>query len=265
MQTIFRALIIMTIVCGLTGNKIAYAVITPTPQWVSFYSSNSTLDGTPLSIGAIVRAFDEVGNQCGEFVVHTLASYGFLPCYFDDPLTTVDEGVSPGGVVRFAVDGQEADPFQLPSNTTAGEIIQLDLAAMTYKYRTCIDDYERNDTQSASSELTGPEAHTFHSRTFGEDQDWVKFTAQGKHTYQIRARSFQSLGVVHPVLKLYDDKGNLLAENEMDKWGRGAEIWWWNSSEHHKTVYVQAYERNGKFGCLHYTLTLTQWNSGELR
>ena len=64
------------------------------------------------------------------------------------------------------------------------------------------------------------------------------------------------------MLRIYDADGNMLAENEMDKWNRGAEIWLWNHDE--QTLYVVAEEKNGQFGCRHYTLSVIPWSPVEI-
>lgn len=247
------------------GNPIStiYADVVPTTQWVNFYSSSSTMDGQPLPVGSVVRAYAATGEQCGEFVVHTAGYYGFLACYVDDPNTPRIEGVRAGESVRFTVDGYEAGSVSVPATISNGARIRFDLTVSTaLATNTCIDGYEPDDIKANASSTTGPEGHTFYSEKHGWDQDWSKVTALANWTYQIRARSNQPFDITHPVLRLYDTDGNLLAENEMDKWGRGAEIWWWNSGAE-QTIYIQITEKNGNYGCRHYTLEAIPWNPVE--
>lgn len=264
MRIIFKLLGIITLFWALTVGSVAYADVTPTPQWVNFYSSDSKLKGKPLPVGAVVRAYDKAGHQCGEFVVHTVGSYGFLVCYFDDPNTPIDEGIRPGENVRFTVnDKYKAGSASVGGSASSGERIQYDFNA-ALDIQSCVDSYEVDDEKATAKDITGPEAHTFNSQKESVDQDWSKFTARANYTYQIRARSFQPFDITHPALQLYDANSILLAENDLDKWNRGAEIWWWNASDKDVTVYVQTYEKNGQFGCRHYTLTIIPWSPAEM-
>ena len=264
MRIIFKLLGITTFLWALTVGSVAYADVTPTTQWVSFYSNNSKLEGKPLPVGAVVRAYDSAGNQCGEFVVHTVGSYGFLVCYFDDPNTPIDEGIRPGESAYFTVNGKyKAGSAFVGGSASSGERIRYDLDA-TLELHSCGDSYEGDDEMATAKVITGPEAHSFYSRKESWDQDWSKFTARSHYTYQIRARSFQSFDMTHPALRLYDANSTLLAENDLDKWNRGAEIWWWNPSDKDVMVYIQTYEKNGQFGCRHYTLTVIPWSPAEM-
>ena len=219
----------------------------------------------------MVRAYDHSGNQCGSFVVHTPGYYGFLACYFDDPNTPDDEGISPGEGVHFIVNDFPAGSAMIPASVNNGDRFRVDLTALSSeetKHRSCIDGYEGpagDDTQATANTITGPEAHTFYSRKRGWDRDWGTFTARAGHVYQIQARSAQSFGVTHPVLFLYDAEGNLLKQNEMDKWGRGAELWWWNDEGKDTKLYLLAEEKNGQYGCRHYTVTITTWSHAAYR
>ncbi len=82
--------------------------VTPTTQWVNFRSQNTTVYGTPVAIGAVVRAYDPGGTQCGEFVVDHVGWYGLMPCYADDPNTPGDEGAHAGETIHFTIDGMPA-------------------------------------------------------------------------------------------------------------------------------------------------------------
>jgi hypothetical protein len=104
---------------------------TPTPEWVNFYSSNSTLDGQPVPVGAVITAYDPSGVLCGRFTVTTAGSYGFMPCYLDDLNTPVDEGIRPGDVVRFKIDGFDAGQFQVPTTINNGDRFEVNLVAVS--------------------------------------------------------------------------------------------------------------------------------------
>lgn len=261
MRTIGKLVGIVTLLWTITAGTNAHASVTPSTQWINFYSPSSTMDDTPLPVGSVVRAYDMEGNQCGEFVVHAPGTYGFLACYLDDPNTAVDEGIGPGEVVRFTVDDREAGTVSVPTSIYNGFRIRFDIA-IGLVVQSCIDGYEEDNSKTTANSLTGPEAHTFYSQKRGWDQDWSKFTAKANWIYQIRARSNQPFGITHPLMRVYDENGRLLAENDMDKWGHGAEVWWWNSGVQ-ATVYIQMTEKDGQYGCRHYTLTLVPWNPDE--
>jgi len=102
----------------------------PTNEWVNYYSSNTTLDGSPIPVGAVVNAYDPDGVWCGNFIVTTQGQYGFLLVYRDDATTAgIDEGAEPGDTITFHINGHIA--LQLgPSDplwTTNGDIVEIDL------------------------------------------------------------------------------------------------------------------------------------------
>ncbi|MFH0990670.1 MAG: T9SS type A sorting domain-containing protein [bacterium] len=108
--------------------------VVPTTTWTDFYSSNTTLNGSPIQVGAVIEAFDAQGVLCGQFTVTTAGMYGYLHVYGDDPTTTgVDEGASPGDTIRFKINGTPA------TSTVAaiwvagnpGAILQIDLTAIS--------------------------------------------------------------------------------------------------------------------------------------
>ena len=82
--------------------------VIPTNAWVDIYSTASTFDGQPIPVGAVIAAFDPQGVQCGEFTVTKPGWYGLMPCYGDDPRTTIDEGAVAGDVLSFTIDGRAA-------------------------------------------------------------------------------------------------------------------------------------------------------------
>ena len=75
------------------------------PEWVNFYGMNSTMDGQPLPIGAVVEAWAG-GVRCGSFVVHTVGWYGLLPCYRS---YEGSPGANPGDVISFTVNGETTE------------------------------------------------------------------------------------------------------------------------------------------------------------
>lgn len=104
---------------------------TPTNEWVNFYGLNTTLNGAPVPVGAVITAYDPSGVLCGQFVVHTAGQYGVMPVYRDDPATSVDEGAQPGDTLTFRINGQPATVLGpgAPRWTANGDVIFLDLAA----------------------------------------------------------------------------------------------------------------------------------------
>jgi hypothetical protein len=104
--------------------------VIPTDQWVDFYSLNTTVDGEPVPIGAVVAAFDPDGIQCGEFIVTNAGWYGVMPVYGDDPETAEDEGAEPGDTIAFTINGHPATPMgpDEPVWTINGDLRQVDLA-----------------------------------------------------------------------------------------------------------------------------------------
>jgi len=105
--------------------------VVPTNRWIDFYGLESTLDGQPLPIGAVITACDSQGVVCGEFVVTHAGRYGIIPVYSDDPSTEADEGAGPGDSLQFYVDGIKAAVIgqDAPMWTAMGDLKQVNLAA----------------------------------------------------------------------------------------------------------------------------------------
>jgi len=119
---------------NVTGASLpvkATTSITPTNEWVNFYSQSSTLNGQLVPVGAVVKAYNPRGVQCGEFIVSEPGFYGLMPVYRDDPNTPEDEGMLPGEEVTFTINDISARP-QGPDDTiwdTNGSVKQVDLVA----------------------------------------------------------------------------------------------------------------------------------------
>jgi len=109
--------------------------ITPTNEWVNFYSQASYYYGQPLPVGAVVRAYNPRGVQAGEFVVTNAGWYGIMPVYRDDPGTPEDEGLRPGEEVSFTINGVSARPDgpDTPTWTVNGDLKQVNLVASSVK------------------------------------------------------------------------------------------------------------------------------------
>jgi len=106
-QRIFRIVALLSLFLALAYGWIQAGVI-PTNEWVNFFSASSKVFGTPVPVGAVIRAFDPDGVQCGEFPVVVEGAYGVMPCYRDEEPPTgtpdpVDEGAEPGDVISFDI------------------------------------------------------------------------------------------------------------------------------------------------------------------
>ena len=75
------------------------------PEWVNFYGTSSILDGVPLPVGAIVRAYSPDGVECGSYTVSTVGSYGVLAC---EGATVGLPGAHPGDTIYFTINGRAA-------------------------------------------------------------------------------------------------------------------------------------------------------------
>ncbi|MBC7224623.1 MAG: hypothetical protein H5T59_10200, partial [Anaerolineae bacterium] len=62
-------------------------LITPTNEWVNFWSIHTTLHGAPVPVGAVIQAFDPTGVPCGVYTVTIAGYYGLMAVYRDDPYT----------------------------------------------------------------------------------------------------------------------------------------------------------------------------------
>jgi hypothetical protein len=113
----FRIVVLSLLFLALAYGWIQ-AQVTPTNEWVDFFSASSTFLGTPVPVGAVIRAFDPDGVQCGEFTVVVEGAYGVMPCYRDDDTTTEDEGAEPGDVISFTINGFPATPIPRTLNGT---------------------------------------------------------------------------------------------------------------------------------------------------
>jgi len=84
----------------------AFADVTPTPEWVSFWSHSTTLNGNPIPSGAIIDAYDPDGVHCGRDTVRTVGAYGFMCVYKDDISTPdIDDGAGDGDLIELRICG----------------------------------------------------------------------------------------------------------------------------------------------------------------
>lgn len=111
--------------------NLANTQVIPTNGWVNFFSLNTQLNGKPVSVGAVIDAYDPDGVHCGTFTVSKEGQYGFLFVYRDDALTPdMDEGASPGDTIRFKINGISARALGPEPNiwTSNGDILEVNLA-----------------------------------------------------------------------------------------------------------------------------------------
>ena len=105
-----------------------------TPWWVDFLGQGeSTLDGHPLPVGAVVRAYDPTGVLAGQITV-TLAGWYLVSVYGDDLQTPdLDEGARTGDPIAFTVDGHPAVPVgpDAPVWAEPGSRLHVELRACT--------------------------------------------------------------------------------------------------------------------------------------
>lgn len=79
----------------------------PSHIWADFVALNSRLNGDPLPVGAVVRAYEPDGLLCGEAEAR-VAGGVLIPVYGDDPQTPADEGAVAGDIIRFTVNAEPA-------------------------------------------------------------------------------------------------------------------------------------------------------------
>jgi hypothetical protein len=120
---------LLIIVCLLLP-VMADADVVPTNEWVSFWSDGSIVDLGFVQPGAVVRAYDPDGVQCGEFAVTTAGSYGLMAVYRDDFTTPgVDEGAEPGDEISFTINDVPAMPIgpEAPIWSSNGDVKKVNL------------------------------------------------------------------------------------------------------------------------------------------
>lgn len=104
--------------------------VTPTTEWVDFFSDNSQFWKGPVQIGDVITAEDPDRVVCGIFTVREPGDYGFMPVYKDDDTTpAIDEGAQPGDTITFKINGQLAETLgpDSPVWTSHGSIRNVDL------------------------------------------------------------------------------------------------------------------------------------------
>ncbi len=114
-----------------TGSESGSVTLSPTYSWVNAFSIESTLDGQPLPVGAVVAAYDPDGVLVGRSIVQSEGKYGLMALYMDDPSTPEDEGADPGDQIRFEINGTPAAVLgpHNPVWSSNGAVLMLNLAA----------------------------------------------------------------------------------------------------------------------------------------
>ncbi|GAB4558298.1 MAG: hypothetical protein Kow0047_03290 [Anaerolineae bacterium] len=102
-----------------------------TNEWINVYSMNSTYNGQPLPVGAVVTAVGEDGRKLGEVRVTVPGWYGLLAVYRDDQYTEALDGARQGESIRFLINGQPATITNgvNPTWTGNGDLFEVDLEA----------------------------------------------------------------------------------------------------------------------------------------
>jgi len=83
----------------------------PHPWFVYYYCETNTYYDGPLPVGSYVEARNADGLMVGQFLVDSAGLYGYMPVYQDDDETVEVEGMVPGDMVHFFVNGEEATTF----------------------------------------------------------------------------------------------------------------------------------------------------------
>lgn len=100
--------------------------IHPTTEWISLYCNENYFENHLLPKGTVVEALDHVGVVCGQFFVHEVGKYGFMPVYRDDPFTPdFDEGADSNEVLTMRINSFGASAYPTPVWTYNGDIQQV--------------------------------------------------------------------------------------------------------------------------------------------
>ena len=75
------------------------------PPAAEFYGTIVRKDGSNVSVGTNISAYDSDGVLCGTFIVTNEGFYGLLSCNGDDPDTPEDEGAESYDIISFRING----------------------------------------------------------------------------------------------------------------------------------------------------------------
>ncbi len=104
--------------------KTKSSKVIPTNEWISLYSNNLRVNGSPVTVGTEITAVDPDGVVCGDFIVKKAGTFGLMPIYRDDFTTAkVEEGAKPGDAISLFVDTYEI-PVKITWSSN-GDIIDL--------------------------------------------------------------------------------------------------------------------------------------------
>ena len=129
---------VVALTMALVG--VVEAVVIPTNEWVNFLSSNTSFQGNPVPVGAVVDAYDPQGVHCGTFTVTTAGRYGMMAVYRDYP-GGPDEGAEPGDIITCYINGIRAYPFgpDDPIWTTNAAVLEVGLTVFPAPTVTSVD------------------------------------------------------------------------------------------------------------------------------
>ena len=124
MSTHLRLPTLFAILATIVFPLHVYAQI-PTKKRIYLYSEYSTLNDRPINVGSRIEVYDPTGVLCGSYTVERAGHYGPLQCYFDDPLTQVDEGIEPGDLISFKIDGLKVGSYRVREAIPAGPPVAI--------------------------------------------------------------------------------------------------------------------------------------------
>ncbi|MEA3407450.1 MAG: excalibur calcium-binding domain-containing protein [Chloroflexota bacterium] len=107
-----------------------------TDIYCAFCSDNSTLDGEPVPLGAVIDAYDPDGVHCGTFTVHTVGEWGKMRVYGDDEDTPEDEGAGNRNPISFRINGHAATVVSGNVKWAKDQLRPVCLAAWSYPTHT---------------------------------------------------------------------------------------------------------------------------------
>jgi hypothetical protein len=113
-----KLLIVLFVFVLLSTITFVFA-FTPTSEWKDFYGKASG-----GKVGNLITAKDPNGTICGQFTIASDGTYGFLPVYADDSLTSADEGAKAGDNITFYFNNKSVGIGVWDANK---DIINLDL------------------------------------------------------------------------------------------------------------------------------------------
>jgi len=105
--------------------KASLDILHPSNEWVDIYCETPVFNGESLQPGDIVRAFDGDMNLCGIDTIDAEGHLGFMPVYRDYSGSITDEGMDPGEMIRFTLNGIRVSTEPPVSWTEMGDRIEV--------------------------------------------------------------------------------------------------------------------------------------------